>query len=153
MLRPILLAFALTAAAATTSAAAAPSGLSPLPIGFAPGGHGPGFTGGFRFGSGIGRLPFRGMNRHRHRWSRDAGYASAGYAEGVPLGEQAPAYADGFFSDGEARTARGGVRYDYDRGYPYEFYRPDDMARPAAYRPAPAAAECTMEHAVRVCRR
>jgi hypothetical protein len=151
MLRPILLALALTA----SSASAAPSGMSPLPIGFAPAAHG-GFTGGIRFGSGIGHRPFRGAHRHfRHDRRDQDGNGAVGYGWGVPVAEDAPAVADGgFFADGEAFATRAGhVLYDYDRGYPYERYRPAFALRAASSRAAVATPSCTMEHAVRVCRR
>lgn len=58
----------------------------------------------------------------------------------------------GFFSDGDAvRTADGRVRYDYDRAYPYDFYRaqPAGSGNARDFAPAP---RCSIERNVRVCR-
>ncbi|MFL6857025.1 MAG: hypothetical protein ACJ8EB_03850 [Allosphingosinicella sp.] len=159
-------------------AAAPPSGMVALPIGVAPGPHagfGGGFRGGFdagfggvRFGAGAGpgHGRFRFMHgRHRHGDRRDdygaAGYGAAGYAGGVPLAEDYPTVADGgFFGDGGALAARGGhVLYDYDRGYPYEYYRTRRDLPAIAYEtaPLPAPARCVTERVpggpVRICRR
>ncbi|MFL6862675.1 MAG: hypothetical protein ACJ8DZ_06725 [Allosphingosinicella sp.] len=173
MLRSTLIAFALTAVPAAlllaavpmaAPAAAAPSGMVALPIGVAPGPHA-GF-GGVRFGAGPGPGRFRFMHgRHRHGDRRDdygaAGYGAAGYAGGVPLAEDYPTVADGgFFGDGGALAARGGhVLYDYDRGYPYEYYHTRRDLPAIAYEtaPLPAPARCVTERVpggpVRICRR
>jgi hypothetical protein len=154
MLRSIPLVLAFIASAA----AAAPSGMSALPIGFAPGAHG-GFGGGARFGAGLGHRPFPVPHRRHHFHHDREGAGALGYGEGVPVADEAPPVADGgFFSDGEAIPTRAGrVVYDYDRGYPYDYYRP---LRPAAYEapPPPALpARCVIERVpggpVRICRR
>jgi len=71
-----------------------------------------------------------------------------GYGSGLSYDDRE----GGFFSDGDAvRTANGRVRYDYDRGYPYEYYR----ARPAGDgggRDFARAPRCSIERNVRVCR-
>jgi hypothetical protein len=59
-----------------------------------------------------------GPHRQRHR--------TDGLLYGFGLDyDDYPAAADGgFFAGGEAVPAPGGVRYLYDRGYPYDYYRP-----------------------------
>jgi len=61
-----------------------------------------------------------GRHRHHHRGGQNAyaGYGGYGFAD---YWDEAPG---GFFEDGEAVPTRDGVRYLYDRSYPYEHYRP-----------------------------
>lgn len=130
MLRPIL--FGLVLAAATpafaTPQGAAAQGMAAMPASGGRPGAGPGFSGRFGFGLGHGRSwsvrrpgSWRG-GRHdqgRGRQGEAGGYWGAGIAA-----EDSPAFADGFFSDGEVvQTPAGRVRYEYDRGYPFDFYR------------------------------
>jgi hypothetical protein len=91
-----------------------------------------------------------GPGRHRHHrgtYGSYAGYGSADYADEAP---------GGFFEDGEAVPAPGGVRYLYDRSYPYDYYRPARAPRPAAWR-EPETQGCATQWegpvAVHSCRR
>ena len=70
----------------------------------------------------------------RGRASRYAyGYGSEGY--GWPSygygddGIAVPTAREGFFADGDAWVRGHHVVYDYDRGYPYEFYRERPLRR------------------------
>ncbi len=92
-----------------------------------------------------------GRHRHHHRGGRNAyagygGYGVADYADEAP---------GGFFEEGEAVPTRDGVRYLYDRSYPYDYYRPA-RARAAAW-PEPEGQSCAtrLERSVAVhsCRR
>jgi hypothetical protein len=74
-----------------------------------------------------------GQGRHRHHRGTYGGYAGYGGYGGYALADYADEAPGGFFEDGEAVPAPGGVRYLYDRSYPYEHYRPA-RARPAAWR-------------------
>jgi hypothetical protein len=67
---------------------------------------------------------------------------SYGYGIGIGYG----GYIDpdrGYFATGGEALPRGssGVHYDYDRGYPYAYYRPR-REESAAYEAAPRAAYC-----------
>jgi hypothetical protein len=64
---------------------------------------------------------------HRYHGAHGGFYGGHGFAD---YGDEAPG---GFFEDGEAVPAPGGVRYLYDRSYPYDYYRPD-RPRAAAWR-------------------
>jgi hypothetical protein len=110
------------------------------------------------------------LGRHRERGSRygrGAGYGSGygydyGYGAlggwGGGLYEDPEAFRDaGFFAgSGDAHVVGGRVHYDYDRGYPYDWYRPRDAspARSSADNgESPARISCEVEAAgVRVCR-
>jgi hypothetical protein len=96
-----------------------------------------------------------GPGRHRHHRGGPYGYGGYGSYGGYGFTESADEAAGGFFEDGEAVPTRGGVRYLYDRSYPYEYYRPA-RARPAAWS-EPRGEGCTtrVEGAVAVhtCRR
>jgi hypothetical protein len=59
--------------------------------------------------------------RHRPHRGSYGGYAGQGGYAFADYGDEAPG---GFFEDGEAVPAPGGVRYLYDRSYPYDYYRP-----------------------------
>jgi hypothetical protein len=105
LLAPALALFAAAPADARSMPGAAPWSSAAI----APG-HGPGA---FRPG------------RHRSwRGGRDFPAGALLYGLGADY-EDYPAAADGgFFTEGEAVPARGGVLYLYDRSYPYEHYRP-----------------------------
>ena len=137
MMRPILFGLVLAAASPVM---AAPQGMVAMPV--SGGGHigaGPGFSAHFGFGRGgrwSARRPgnWRGGRTDGRRGRQDelGGYWGVGIA-----GEESTAFADGFFSDGEAvRTAAGRVRYEYDRGYPFDFYRQGRRRRARRGRPA-----------------
>jgi hypothetical protein len=141
MARTLLL-LALAAAAAAAAPAAARSTLSAAPTSPAAIAPGHGFGGAFRPG------------RHRHR-SPDSRVEGLHYGDGFDYDDYPAAADGGFFADGEAVPARGGVRYFYDRGYPYDHYRPA-RARPAAW-PEPQGQGCATRWegpvAVHSCRR
>lgn len=104
------------------------------------------------------RRDWRGDDRDdRERGRRDrrrhGGYGSAFfggfYYGGYDSLRAYDARDSGFFGDGDAvRTADGRVRYDYDRGYPYDFYR----AQPAGGEGEVRRNRCSIERNVRVCR-
>jgi hypothetical protein len=100
------------------------------------GGHGGRLTGG---GMGCGRLAAAacsGVQRGRGRGARGFGWPGFGYGE---LIEDPDARDDGFFAQtGDSWTANGYAVYDYDRSYPYDWYRgsPPAPAR-ARLRPPP----------------
>jgi hypothetical protein len=73
-----------------------------------------------------------GPGRHRHHRGRYRGYADYGGYGGYAFADFADEAPGGFFEDGEAVPAPGGVRYLYDRSYPYDYYRP--RARPSFLR-------------------
>ena len=58
------------------------------------------------------------------------GYASEGYGYDAPLPQPSGV---GFFEDGDSWVQGHRVVYDYDRGYPYDYYR-DPRARHRSYR-------------------
>jgi hypothetical protein len=101
-----------------------------------------------------GRGGWMGPGRHRHHrvaqgaygYGGYGGYAFAGYADEAP---------GGFFEDGEAVPAPGGVRYLYDRSYPYEHYHPPGVR--AEPWPEPPGQSCATRWegpvAVHSCRR
>jgi len=74
-----------------------------------------------------------------------------GYADTIPMSQD-----NGYFNSGGEVYAREGERpiYDYDRGYPYEWYKPAAARSPAmARRSGEQHISCTIEGAsVRVCR-
>jgi hypothetical protein len=137
----LLLALAAAAAAGPAAARSTLSAAPPSPAAVAPG-HG--FSGAFRPGPG----------RHRHR-SRDFRADGLIYGFGYDYDDYPAAVDGGFFAEGEAVPVRGGVRYLYDRAYPYDHYRPA-RAR-AAPRPEPAEQGCETRRegpvAVHSCRR
>ncbi|MEA3003630.1 MAG: hypothetical protein QOH81_2418 [Sphingomonadales bacterium] len=97
---------------------------------------GPGFGGAPHFGA-----PFRG-DRHRRFGAGFGGGIFWGLGYGGGLVDD-PEYAGrdaGFFAGrAEARVANGGAYYDYDRAYPYDWYRDPDRAARTAPRVAAAA--------------
>ncbi|MEA3035734.1 MAG: hypothetical protein QOH04_1499 [Sphingomonadales bacterium] len=133
----------LALAAAVAAPAGARSILSAAPPTAAANAPGHGFSGAFR----------PGPHRHRHRGD---GFRTDGllYGFGFDYVEYPAAADGGFFADGEAVPARGGVRYLYDRGYPYDHYRPA-RARAASWREPEEG--CTIRRegqvAVHSCRR
>jgi hypothetical protein len=142
MARALLL-FALAAVLAAPAAARSTLGAAPpSPAAIAPG-HG--------FGG-----PFRpGPHPHRHR-SRDFRADGLIYGFGYDYDDYPAAADGGFFAEGEAVPVRGGVRYLYDRSYPYDHYRPA-RARAAAPWQEPAEQGCETRRegpvAVHSCRR
>jgi hypothetical protein len=97
-----------------------------------------------------------GPGRHRHHRGAYGGNAGYGGYRGYSFADYADEAPGGFFDDGEAVPAPGGVRYLYDRSYPYEHYRPA-RARPAAAWREPDEPECRVRWegpvAVHSCRR
>jgi hypothetical protein len=97
--------------------------------------------------------------RHHHRdrdWNGYYGYwgyggDGDGYADTIPTLDEG-----GYFTSGGEVYAREGARpvYDYDRGYPYEWYKPAAERSSAARPPQRLARQisCASEGPVRVCR-
>jgi hypothetical protein len=137
-------ALALAAAAAPAGARSMPGAAAPRPPAAVAPGHGN--PGAFHPG------------RHRP-WHGGRDLPAGAFLYGVgAVYEDYPAAADGgFFSQGEAVPARGGVLYLYDRSYPYEYYRPA-RTRAASWRepePEPQACATRWEGPVAIhsCRR
>jgi hypothetical protein len=153
MIRPILMGLALVAAPAL----AGPAGMSALPVGSgAPAAH-PGFAGGFHnWAPGRHRRPDAGR---RHRRGDGNQGAQSYWAGGAALEDYPEPGRGGFFADGEALPTRGGVVYDYDRGYPYDHYR-DRPQRTERFADE-GTARCSVERVpgrggpteIRICRR
>ncbi|MEA3063164.1 MAG: hypothetical protein QOJ94_2945 [Sphingomonadales bacterium] len=96
-----------------------------------------------------------GPGRHRHHRGAQGGYVGYGGYGGYAFADYADEGPGGFFEEGEAVPAPGGVRYLYDRSYPYDYYRPV-RPRGAAWR-EPEAQGCSVRSegpvAVHSCRR
>lgn len=96
----------------------------------------------------------RSWRRHCKRNERCRGY---GYGYGFGGGYGGDGYsgigddsllanAYGYFAHGGSASPRGGsVRYDYDRGYPYEQYSEGPVSEPTAVRREYRSRECSME--------
>jgi hypothetical protein len=98
---------------------------------------GPGFGGGPYLGA-----PFRGDGHRRFGGGFGGGIFRGGLGYGgglVDLPEYAGRDAGFFAGRAEARAANGGAYYDYDRAYPYDWYRDPDGAERTAPRIAAAA--------------
>lgn len=156
MIRTILMGLALVAAPAL----AGPAGMSALPpAGGSPAAQ-PGFPGGAgHWAPGRHRRPDAGRG-HRRRNGDEGAWPY--WAGGVALEDYPEPGRGGFFADGEALPTRGGVVYDYDRGYPYDHYRdrPDRPQRRERFADE-GMARCSVERVpgrggptdVRICRR
>lgn len=84
-------------------------------------------------------------SRHHDRdgYGSDYGY-DYGYGSGIGYG-YLPSRDSGFASGGERSRSRDGyVAYDYDRGYPYDHYRPRER-RESAYQSAQRERSCEVE--------
>jgi hypothetical protein len=140
---PLVLALIALAAVAAAGPAAARSVLGavpPVPMRPAPG-----------FGA-VRPGPGPGPGFHRRRPNRFDGDALPLYG-GFYGYDEAPEAAGGFFAEGEAVPARGGVRYLYDRGYPYDHYRPAGARFDAWQEPGGCSTRWEGPIAVHSCRR
>ena len=121
---------------------------------------GHGFAAGYggAYGGGYGGLGYGGL-----------GYGGLGYGGGLVDDPETAGRDDGFFTGrAEARVEGGEAAYDYDRSYPYDWYREPSAQRAGrpmrhaavAGTPSPVhlgAVHCSVEHGsrgavVRVCR-
>jgi hypothetical protein len=108
---------------------------------------------GAQAGRWTGERPRRGHDRARRDRGREVAPLvwGGGYGEGLDVRPRG-----GFFDEGaRTRSANGAVVYDYDRGYPYDFYREPRPRSGAGERETmlPESWRCSSERAVRVCRR
>ncbi|MEA3050152.1 MAG: hypothetical protein QOG84_1988 [Sphingomonadales bacterium] len=90
--------------------------------------------------------------RHRHHRGPYGNYGGYG---GYAFADDADEASGGFFEDGEVVPAPGGVRYLYDRSYPYDYYRPVRPRTAAAREPEEQGCRVRWEGPVAVhsCRR